>query len=127
MKTETSVDRPSIPGCRKAIPVKPELLSSRKPMITAPFTFSGAFLVGDGPPSLHGRYELFGLGTATIFLSSVLPGVSGPGWGVSRVRYEFAPIPEPATLLLLGAGVGGLIVGRVNRGRRSKGDTAAAR
>ena len=104
----------------------PDLLSPSA-VITAPFTFSGVFLVGDGPPSLHGRYELFGLGTATIFLSSVLPGVQGPGWGVSRVRYEFAPIPEPATLLLLGAGVGGLIVGRVNRGRRSKGDTGSAR
>lgn len=72
-------------------------------VITAPFTFGGSFVVGDGPPSLHGRYDLFGLGTATIFLSSVSPAVTQPGWGVSRVRYEFAPIPEPATLLLIGA------------------------
>jgi hypothetical protein len=84
-------------------------------VVSAPFTFSGVFGVGDGPPSLQGRYDLFGIGTATIFLSSVLPGVPQPGWGVTRVRYEFAPIPEPATLLLLGAGVGGMVLRRVRR------------
>ena len=88
-------------------------------VLTAPFTFSGFFFPGSGESTF--QYDLYGLGTATIFLSRVAPPLPNlnPGWGFSRVVYEFAPIPEPATLVLLGTGVAGAAVVRRRREKRA--------
>jgi hypothetical protein len=53
-------------------------------------------------------HSLFGSGTATIFLDED-KGFGIPSWRVTGVRAELssapAPVPEPATLLLAGAGL----------------------
>ncbi len=70
--------------------------------VVAPFTFSGAFdqLGGFSDP-------LEGLGTAT--LSLVRSGVPDR-WSVTEARYDFAATPEPASLLLMTAGLAGAVL-----------------
>jgi hypothetical protein len=63
----------------------------------APFVFTGTL-------SLHGDmfFRLFGRGTGTVELR---PNPFGtPVWEFARARYEFAPVPEPTTLLLVSSG-----------------------
>jgi hypothetical protein len=50
-------------------------------------------------------YRLFGRGTVTLDLT---PAVADFGWRISRTQYEFDPVPEPASLLLLGTGIAAL-------------------
>jgi hypothetical protein len=64
-----------------------------------------------GEPTL--RFLLFGRGTATLLLE---PDRSGAlAWNFARVTYEFSPVPEPSSLLLLGAGLLTLAVRRHRR------------
>jgi hypothetical protein len=58
------------------------------------------------------RFPLVGRGTATIELVQD-PGA--PVWDWVQARYEFAPVPEPATLLLVGTGVLALSARRYRR------------
>jgi hypothetical protein len=67
--------------------------------VSAPFLFSGNFSPEEQPPP---RVELRGRGTATLAVRrSDIPGT----WAYSSARYEFAPIPEPGTLFLVGGGL----------------------
>jgi hypothetical protein len=74
--------------------------------LVAPFTFSGAFSFSpDLSQERQARVTLLGLGTATVRLRAMAgDGLSAPYWEIHSTRYEFAPIPEPATLLLVGGG-----------------------
>jgi hypothetical protein len=74
--------------------------------LVAPFTFSGTFTFSpDLSQERHARVTLMGLGTATVRLTAMAgDGLSAPYWEIHSSRYDFAPIPEPATLLLVGGG-----------------------
>ena len=77
--------------------------------ITAPFLLD-FFLTGNtfGPT---GSVHLSGAGNATIFLDED-QGFGVPSWRVTGIRADVsnspAPVPEPATVLLLGGGLAGV-------------------
>jgi hypothetical protein len=77
---------------------------------------NGSFLVLDnnGSPGLI-EVALIGSGTATL---DVIANQSGDAlWELSSLRYDFAPTPEPATVLLVGTGMFALAARRYRRRR----------
>jgi hypothetical protein len=75
--------------------------------IMAPFVFEGLFSYPSATGSGINLESLFGAGTVTLSLRRVFGGESGlpAAWAYTSARYDFAPTPEPATLLLTGAGI----------------------
>jgi PEP-CTERM motif len=70
--------------------------------LSVPFELGSAFLVLDnGGPGLV-ELPLTGRGTATF---NVIANQFDPLWELSSLRYDFAPTPEPATVLLVGTGL----------------------
>lgn len=81
--------------------------------VMSPFTMLGGF-----SDNIDSGHRLVGGGTATLSLTPSLLIDGLQGWTVTSVRYDFedsAPIPEPATVLLLGTGLAAVIRGRPRR------------
>jgi hypothetical protein len=89
--------------------------------VVAPFTFSGQMTGFDATQTttLFTR-ELIGRGVLTAsFLASGDPEIDGALFDFGEIRYDFnadaAPVPEPATLLLVGGGLGAALRYRKRR------------
>ena len=96
----------------------PVILPSLNPRasLSVPFELgaSSSLLLDNGGPGLV-EVQLIGSGTATL---DVIANQFGePLWELSSLRYDFAPIPEPATVLLLGTGMFALAARRYGRRR----------
>jgi hypothetical protein len=92
--------------------------------VTRPFTFSGrlfGFALTDPHQTPIFERLLIGQGLVTAsFMENPNPG-GPPLFSFRSIRYDFAeaaPVPEPATLLLVASGLGGALQLR-RRGRRS--------
>ena len=86
-------------------------------VVTAPFMVSeGSFF----RPGDAASWPLHGGGLATLTLTA---NPSLPVWEFSHLRYDFqttAPVPEPATLVLVGGGLVGVLRVRKRRPRISE-------
>jgi hypothetical protein len=84
------------------------------------------------PFELAGTLSFFQLYTGTPLLTAEVSGIGTATWQfvptptgtsiVSGATYEFTPVPEPITLLLIGSGLAGVAVERRARRRRARRD-----
>jgi PEP-CTERM motif len=94
--------------------------------VTLPFTFSGE-LTGNAlfqPDVVNPVFTvtMAGQGLATFIFFDITHGSPNPLYRLSSIEYQFEPIPEPTTMLLLSSGLAGLIAAGRRRRKLARKD-----
>ena len=80
-------------------------------------TLSTGTIIGDG--SIH-PYDFTSISNiATVEFTNLHPNYV---FGISEIRYETEPVPEPASILLFGTGMAGLAGSRIRRKKKEECD-----
>jgi hypothetical protein len=87
-------------------------------LVVAPFLLEGLFSYSNATGALITE-SLFGQGTVSLSLRSFFRTDAGLplAWAYTAAQYDFEPTPEPATILLTGAGIAALLRRRLRRRR----------
>lgn len=87
--------------------------------LTAPFTFAGVFSYEVDPTTAWRNLTLFGSGTATATFVPYGAPEFAPALFLDSIRFDFEPAatPEPASMILVGSALAGLLATRARRNR----------
>ena len=87
-------------------------------LVVVPFLLEGLFSHSNATGALITE-SLFGQGTVSLSLRSFFRTDAGLplAWAYTAARYDFEPTPEPATILLTGAGIAAVLRRRLRRRR----------